>query len=1186
MICNLKLFAICSAQIEASTLDAFPRLKALRLNVEPNKLDSIRRRGFLEMKKIRILLPITVGLSLLCSTVGFAQNQGATRGNLAVTVFDTTKAVVPGASVTITGPIGIQTQSTNDQGAFVFSALVPGSYTVKVEKQGFAVITVPNVEVLINNTASVGVTLQTAAVTAMIEISATSVASVDTGSSSINSDLSDTLYNNIPVQRNVSSIIMLAPGAVSGLGTSQSLSPNTTHTVVGSPASYSNPSISGASGLENLYVADGVVLNDPSYGGIGGFSTVYGPLGVGITPAFVKEEEVKTAGFEPQYGHATGGVIQIVTKSGSDHMHGTIGAYAEAPWMQTVFLNKDDFQATNLLGRQLKNGEYEGDVELGGYVPHLKNHLFYFGAFDPTVFRDYEAPALGFGLYKIYNGEVTRSTTTLAYAGKLTYKINDSINVEASVFGDPSHMAPVPYSTLTANNTSGNSGFNYGTRNFDVRLYASITPTWEADVAFSYAWNHFTETPADTTIYPILDQTLIATTGQFNAQGLGTGILVNYQSHAETVSFDTMKTVNFAGSHTFSVGYFWQYPTYDNVTKYSAPTYTIPATNATGGDPGTGTAAGQISDSSLELQLASNVLPTGATCSLCPYMNLPGGAQQVVLKQARGRFDGGISDNTGKYHAAYVNDSWKMSPHVTLNLGLRWEQQRLTGISAANGTQNAVFNDQWSPRIGFVVSPNPDSKIYVDFDRLAFVLPLDMAVRELGGEEDDLNSYWAPASTLVGTQNMVTLNKYGTVNFVPDAAHLLNNATGGIPGTVTISSTAGEPFVPGTKMEYNDEWVVGAEHKFHGGFTASVRYINRNMMRVIEDMTGQSVEQISATGAYSYFIGNPSATLAVFVTPNEITWQPTAAQANLYNMTKNPVDLGTPTTCYDSNHNITPYTSGPMYDTYKHLVGAACFPSVNLNPWTNSSGAILPGALFGHEYYGTGCPTDSSGHSLCKAGLYPNVARKYQAVEFEVNKAFSNNWQLHSNFRIGSLRGNYEGAFRNDNSQSDPGISSLFDLTNGELGLLGQQLGIGPLNTDRKFVLNVEPSYVIPGGFAKDLVLGANLSIQSGIPWTTLAAQQAYGNAGEVPLFGRGDLGRSPVTGTVDAHLEYPMKIGEGKQLKLQFDAFNIANTKRVIQTTQQVDLAFQQLNADFTNKVPLSFVPPFSSRAAIMFTF
>ncbi|MGH7867975.1 MAG: TonB-dependent receptor, partial [Candidatus Dormibacteraceae bacterium] len=226
------------------------------------------------------------------------------------------------------------------------------------------------------------------------------------------------------------------------------------------------------------------------------------------------------------------------------------------------------------------------------------------------------------------------------------------------------------------------------------------------------------------------------------------------------------------------------------------------------------------------------------------------------------------------------------------------------------------------------------------------------------------------------------------------------------------------------------------------------------------------------------------------------------------------------------------------------------------------------------------------GRSVCKSDLYPNAERNYHAVEFEVNKSFSNNWMLRSNFRYGHLVGNYEGAFRNDNSQSDPGISSLFDLTNGDLGLLNYQLGIGPLNTDRKYVLNVEPVYTIASGFAKNLTLSAAVNVLSGVPLTTLYAQQIYGNPGEVPVNGRGDLGFSPVTGTVDAHAEYPWKFGESKQLKFEFDAFNLANTKRSILSTEQADLSFGQLNQDFTNHIPLSFVAPFSARFGLMFTF
>ena len=110
----------------------------------------------------------------------------------------------------------------------------------------------------------------------------------------------------------------------------------------------------------------------------------------------------------------------------------------------------------------------------------------------------------------------------------------------------------------------------------------------------------------------------------------------------------------------------------------------------------------------------------------------------VVLQQVRGRFDNGITRSSGKYHAAYANDSWAIGTHVTLNAGIRWEQQRLTGNVAFH-----TFTNMWSPRIGIIVDPKGDrkSKIYANFGRYAFVLPLDLALRSLSTESDFLNPY-------------------------------------------------------------------------------------------------------------------------------------------------------------------------------------------------------------------------------------------------------------------------------------------------------------------------------------------------------------------------------------------------------------------------------------------------------------
>jgi hypothetical protein len=1108
-------------------------------------------------KKIVVGL-VALMLSLVCSSSLLAQTRGATRGNLAGSVYDSSKAVVPGATVTITGPLGKATQATNGQGGFNFGDLVPGSYSVRVQKEGFKASLLPNITVNINNTATVNVTLETGSVETTVEVSSQAQA-VDTTSASINANLDDQFYNSIPVARNVSSVMMLAPGVVSGLGTSAGTDAMTL--AQGASNTDANPSISGASGLENLYVADGVILNDPAFGGLGGFSPNYGAIGTGITPAFVKEVEVKTAAFEPQYGHSTGGVVQIVTKSGGQHFHGAIGGYFQPQSWTATYVNKDDFNPTNQIGRHITNADWEADFELGGYIPGpLKDHLFFFGALNPTFFHNYVAPGTKSGLFQT-NPLVDRRTNTFAYAGKITYQATNRITVEGSVFGDPAHTNHTEWTSFASANSTDYSKWDYGTRNADGRIAASLTPTWTLDASYNYAWNHFTETPAIAG-YPITDQTQTAglpgQAGQF--QALGVPFMENYRSNTQSLAFDTVKIFRAAGNHSISLGYLWQNPHYNAQTIYSIPKYAIPATNATGGDPGTASGAGQLSDASLQLQLA----PAG--CTLCPLMDVPGlGPTPVVLYQVRGRFDGGVSPTVGKYHSAYVNDSWEMGTHATLDLGLRWEQQRLAGKSG-----HAFFNDQWSPRIGFVVDPVGDrkSKIYTQFSRLAFVLPLDLAVRELGGEDDNLNEYWAPDS--VGGN--VTLNQFGTVNFDPIAANLLNNANGGVavPASLSIQS-GGEPFTPGIKMEYNDEFVIGAEHQFSGGFVASVRYIDRRMKRVVEDEVGQSVEQLTALafngGSFTYVLGNPSSKQAVFVTPNEITWMPTDPN--------NP-NASAPAGCFDSAGTITPFTSGTMFNTFGVVQGAACFPAVNGVLNTD------PTALFGGEYFPNGgCP-------FCHPGLYPDPQRNYRAVEFEVNKTFSNNWQMRANFRVGALRGNYEGAYRNDNGQSDPGISSLFDLTDGKLGLLGSQLGIGPLNTDRKYVLNVFPSYTIPSGLVKNLTMGVGVNVESGIPWTTLAAQQIYGNPGEVPLNGRGDLGRSPVTGTVSTHLEYPFKLGESKQLKFGFDAFNIGNMRRTIQTTQFVDLSFGIPNQDGpqADRIPLTFAAPFSARASVAFTF
>jgi hypothetical protein len=198
--------------------------------------------------------------------------------------------------------------------------------------------------------------------------------------------------------------------------------------------------------------------------------------------------------------------------------------------------------------------------------------------------------------------------------------------------------------------------------------------------------------------------------------------------------------------------------------------------------------------------------------------------------------------------------------------------------------------------------------------------------------------------------------------------------------------------------------------------------------------------------------------------------------------------------------------------------------------------------------------------------------RKYQAMEFEVNKSFSKGWQMRANYRIAKLQGNYEGSFRNDNGQNDPNISSLFDFTRGDFNLLGQQFVAGVLNTDVRHLANGFMSYTF-ANHAKGLTMGSSVHFQTGIPINNLFAHPAYNNAGEIPFCAdnttnctsaRGSLGRTKDWGSVDYHVDYPIRITEGTRLRLGADLFNLANSKTLLRVDQFAQRGVGVGNTDF----------------------
>jgi len=200
-----------------------------------------------------------------------------------------------------------------------------------------------------------------------------------------------------------------------------------------------------------------------------------------------------------------------------------------------------------------------------------------------------------------------------------------------------------------------------------------------------------------------------------------------------------------------------------------------------------------------------------------------------------------------------------------------------------------------------------------------------------------------------------------------------------------------------------------------------------------------------------------------------------------------------------------------------------------------------------------------------RGDVFGRARRFYRGLEFTLNRRFANNFSFNTSYVYSSLIGNYEGLFRNDNGQSDPNITSLFDLPE----LL--PFTYGRLPNDRPHQFKFNGSYETPFR----LIVSGNFYIQSGIPYSALVPHPIYGNnegfcrldlgicnergTSIIPDRGVNSFGvgsavgtnRTPTTYNLDVGLYYPIKFSENMQLRFTADFFNVTNAQRAVTLDQ-----------------------------------
>ena len=345
-----------------------------------------------------------VAVFVILSTAAFAQ---VTTGDIVGRVTDSTGGVLPGATVTIEhlGTHDIRTVPSNGTGDFVFNLLPIGAYTVKVELQGFISQTA-RVSLSTGDRARFDAKLQLGQVAENVTVTAESPL-VQTDTATMSALVTEKAVQDLPVSgRNVARLVQLVPGAFEGQ-TNSLASGNRPD----DRRQTSAVSINGAMDNQNNHLIDGIDNNERAIGT------------VGVKPSIdaIAEIKVQTSMYTAEVGRTAGGVVNIITKSGSNDFHGSA----------FEFVRNDRFDARNFFATgadkpKLKQNQYGGSV--GG--PVARNKTFFF--------LDYE----GFNVNQGVTAVATVPTAKMRAGdfSELSATIYDPIRAPRSAF--PGNVIP------------------------------------------------------------------------------------------------------------------------------------------------------------------------------------------------------------------------------------------------------------------------------------------------------------------------------------------------------------------------------------------------------------------------------------------------------------------------------------------------------------------------------------------------------------------------------------------------------------------------------------------------------------------------------------------------------------------------------------------------------------------------
>jgi len=680
--------------------------------------DSDFLRSSLMCKFLRFCLASLL-LVAICAIGAMAQSQAST-GQIVGTVKNPNGELVPGATVTVTNPANGLSRSvtTNDQGGFTAPNLPSGEYTLDVEASGFGKFTQAGYKVEVGSAITADITLSVQAVTGTVLVSAGS--NVETTQVQNTTNINDTSISQMPINgRRFQDFVLATPTA--------QIDP-----------SRGQISLAGQRGINGNVQIDGADYNNPFFGGLRGGER--SNQAFTIPQGAIKEFQVVATGYNAEFGRSTGGIVNAVTKSGTNDFHG--GAFYVD--RSTGLAARNAFGQVASPTQQQFGGSVGGPFPLPRFGEGGKSHYggkdksFFFVAYEQQKLLQSRAvlmnnlhiagitsgtvasginEALNFSLglegpYAQTNDAkvfLARTDFNISQKAQLNIRYNHSINAALNSVTAGTSLTPTTNSALSNNGTEGdNSNTIVG------QLTNFFTPTTINEFRAQYSKENRPRLANE--ISPLIQ----ASYGNFGT----VNFLPTTESDYRVQFADNLTMIR--GSHTWKVGGEYNFVKASQVFAFRQ--------------------FGQFSFSGL----ASSSSNADQTIQILRILSAGG---NTTTANANGNLTGTILDPTNRFddtrvryarnignglltlsspqYAAYGQDAWRVKPNLTINFGLRWEAQIMPQPDTSNATAtNAVLNanlplgpvdprvipsqkNQWAPRGGFAWDPGKNGKSVV-----------------------------------------------------------------------------------------------------------------------------------------------------------------------------------------------------------------------------------------------------------------------------------------------------------------------------------------------------------------------------------------------------------------------------------------------------------------------------------------